>query len=1111
MNLTEHNGDDEFVDRLVEIDAAMAEGRTPNHSPNNDHDLTRAIACLERLESLWPRRSRTLDVTLRSLGTRIDDRPRQLGRFTIVRELGQGGGGVVFLANDPQLKRHVALKIPRPEAVFSPSMQQRFLREAEAAAQLDHRNIVPIYEAGECGGICFLITAYCPGPNLGAWLRERPKPVPVRQAALIVAALAAGVAHVHGRGVLHRDIKPSNVLLAAGDDSGELPFVPRLTDFGLAKLGATDTEARQNSANAMTRTGAVLGTPAYMAPEQAEARFDQVGPATDVYALGAVLYELLAGKPAFGGATDVATLQQVVSDEPPSLSKVRRDIPRDLETICLKCLEKAPARRYADAAALGEDLQRYLDGRPITARRTSGLERTGKRIRRQPLVAAMALVTIAAAASALAFALRPPAANSPEGDDPSTIARLAEEAERQAFVARNASYGLTVRRAWKLYESGEFGHLAECLRGCLPQPRESDLRGFEWHYLWRLAQREGIVFRGHTAPVGCASFSADGRLCATASPGDKRIIVWEWPHGRIIKEYPLELPHLYRLTLTADGARLVAFHQLSPPGSRGGRPDEVHKGVIKVWDLATGTVAAEHSFPWSVWATVSPNGRQVAGIFDPYPRNRQAELQIADVDQGVRRTLVKTNRSGMNVPAFSPDGKLIAVGVPSGVGAQALLIDVTSGTRMARLKLDDGPAERFFTPSFSPDGSRLAIGSSLGRGAIWNWSTGTVVQFHEESEIQDTVFDASGSVLVTKVVAPPSPYRIRLRDARTGTLLRDITPTAFDVNNFAMSADGQTIAFCGSDHLLHLQQLTPAPTEKLLPPPAPNGEAWTVSFSSKTQTLAAGYDNEAGQDAETLKLWDWRQAKPQVLAGHWSTVMALAYDPDGTTLATASHDTRVGLWRAADGQHLNWLTGHTKPVRAVAFSPDGRLLASAGSDMTIRLWDVAPRKLITSWIAHEKDIRGLAFSPNGRHLASASNDECVKIWEVETRLLLMTLSDDHNVSCIAYAPQGTLLATGNGRSEVKLWDSSTGRLKQILDRHTGDLRALTFSPNGRSLATGGEDKVVRIWNVVTGEELLTFPTQHFINSLAFDKEGMKLAAALHDGTVKIWDAKIPNP
>jgi tetratricopeptide (TPR) repeat protein/tRNA A-37 threonylcarbamoyl transferase component Bud32 len=319
----------------------------------------------------------------------------RLGRFELRRELGRGAFGVVFLAHDPQLGRDVALKVPRAEVLVTPELRARFQQEARAAAALDHPNLVPVYDAGEQDSICYIASAYCPGTTLAAWLRERTEPVPVRLAARLLAVLARAVEHAHQRGVLHRDLKPSNVMLEtpaggtrAGPGEDGLGFIPRVMDFGLAKLSAAATEG--TGPDCQTHTGAILGTARYMAPEQAEGQSKTLGPAADVYALGAILYELLSGRPPIVGETNLATLQLVRSQDPLPPGRLRPGLPRDLETICLHCLHKEPGKRYLSAQALAEDLERFLAGEPVRARPTAAWERALKWARRRPAVAALA-------------------------------------------------------------------------------------------------------------------------------------------------------------------------------------------------------------------------------------------------------------------------------------------------------------------------------------------------------------------------------------------------------------------------------------------------------------------------------------------------------------------------------------------------------------------------------------------------------------------------------------------------------------------------------------------------------------------------------------------------
>ncbi len=376
--------------------------------------LHRELAWCQQVRQLWSRATHSTGLhhpsTVRSAAhASADLSAANIGRFRILRELGRGGFGVVFLAYDPRLNRELALKIPREATLFSSELRERFQQEARVAANLDHPHIVQVYEAGEEDGICYIASAYCPGTDLAAWLRKHPAPVPADSAASLIATLAEAIAHAHARGVFHRDLKPGNILLqkdegrrmkdeksdAFGSDSSltlhPSSFLPKITDFGLAKL--VEDQAASMATVSPTGSGAIMGTPAYMAPEQAAGSNKTVGPAADIFSLGAILYELLTGRPPFQGDTPLETLLLVRTAEPVPPRRLRPKLPRDLETICLKCLAKEAPKRYASAQGLADDLWHFLANEPIQARPASPFERAQKWARRRPALAVLACVS----------------------------------------------------------------------------------------------------------------------------------------------------------------------------------------------------------------------------------------------------------------------------------------------------------------------------------------------------------------------------------------------------------------------------------------------------------------------------------------------------------------------------------------------------------------------------------------------------------------------------------------------------------------------------------------------------------------------------------------------
>jgi serine/threonine-protein kinase len=393
--------------------------------PNLATALREFFAAQDLFDGLAPALAPAVRTRLEAATLPMPAAGERVGDFELLEELGRGGMGVVYRARQTNLNRVVALKMIR-RGQADDAERARFRVEAEAIARLPHPNIVQIYEVGEHEGMPFLALEHCGGGSLAERLRDAT--LPPAEAAAVVAALARAMQAAHEQHVIHRDLKPANVLLAGGDAETPLArLTPKVTDFGLA---------RKLDDPGLTQSDVIMGTPSYLAPEQASGRSKEVGPAADVYALGAVLYECLTGRPPFQGPTLLDTVQQVLHSEPVPPSRLQPKVPRDLETICLKCLHKAPDRRYASAAELAEDLGRYLDGRPVQARRVGRAERLLKWVRRRPAAAGLAAALVLLVAGLLVAGWRY------QHDQLEQTARKTRDDARQEYVTKEMAAAL---------------------------------------------------------------------------------------------------------------------------------------------------------------------------------------------------------------------------------------------------------------------------------------------------------------------------------------------------------------------------------------------------------------------------------------------------------------------------------------------------------------------------------------------------------------------------------------------------------------------------------------------------------------------------------------------
>jgi WD40 repeat protein len=993
---------------------------------------------------------------------RPEDLPRPLGKFQLLALLGCGSFGAVYRARDTELGRVVAVKVPRAGRFSSAEEQERFLREARSAAGLRHPGVVAVHEIAHAGGLPCIVCEYVEGRTLAQQLAERR--LGFREAAELAAQVAEALDYAHRHGIVHRDVNPRNILL---DSAGR----PHVADFGLAR--------RDEGSVVVTLDGQILGTPAYMAPEQAAGEQTRVDGRSDVYSLGVTLYQLLAGELPFRGSIRML-LHQVLHDEPRPPRRLNDRIPRDLETVCLKAMAKEPARRYPSAGELAADLGRYLKGEPIRARPVGPLERGWRWCRRNPVVAGL---TAAVAATLLTgmgvswyFALKADA--------------NARNERRQRELAQRREYAANMNRIQSHWEAG---HVSQAL--ALLQEQQPDLRGWEWHHQERLAHADLLtLLHSHTYLDGVDSvaFSPDGQLLASAS---RSVKLWDPVSGRELATLQGQHPTaVARLAFSPDGKRLASANRGARHAQGGCDPM-----VAVLWDVTTGqplhTLTIHTGGDASV--ALSPDGTRLASA------GSDNIVRVWDI-AGDRVLVTLPGHTGevhTNGLAFSPDGTRLA---SASEDTTVKVWDVIRGQELLTIR---GHAARVGTVAFSPDGRQLASGGTDHTARIWDAATGRPVhtlQGHT-SQVNSVAFSPNG----TWLASADNDGTLRVWDVTSGDLLhtRRGHENAVQV---AFSPDGQRLASAGVDRTVRVWDVAGDYESRLLcRQTQPVG---SVVFSPDSRQLAT-----AGED-RTVRLWDMISGQERrVLRGHTRELWCVAFSPDGGRLASADAAGTIRVWDTAGGQPLQTLTGHTSQAFSVAFHPDGRRLASASRDGTVRVWDAARGRELRSLEGHPEggrkaSVHGVAFSPDGRWLASAGDDKNVRVWDVETGQERLTLRGHTKwVYCVAFSPDGQRLASGSDDNTVKVWDAGSGQLLCTLTSHTQPVWTVAFSRDGRRLASAGVREVVKLWDPESFQEVYTLPAGAHFASVAFSPDGHWLASVNADRQVRLWDARPLTP
>ena len=976
--------------------------------------------------------------------------PAMIGRFQLRIKLGSGAFGDVYRAHDPQLDREVALKVAKPGTLDSPERMGRFLREARAAANLRHPHIVPVFDSGRDGDLQYIAAGFIDGRTLEAEIEDAAgKPLDLKRAATVVRKLAEALGYAHKQGVVHRDVKPANVLV---DGAGE----PSLTDFGLA--------VRAGDEAVKTQDGKVMGTPAYMSPEQAAGKSAEATAASDQYALGIMLYEMATGRRPFEGPVELVFVQQI-QVEPRRPRSESHAIPKDLETIILKCLEKDPGRRYITCESLAEDLRRFLDGEPVTARRIGPVERLGRWAKRNPMVASSVsfgvlallvgtVVSLAQADEARWQAKLAKDAGENEAAQKKRADDKAEEAIKEAVKAKAEAkenrrlLDLTrLRDAQTLWQSDQIQAARDTLNEIAPENR-----CIAWGLLSRQYEGGLITLYGHDSIISNVATSSDGtRILTSASDGAR---IWDGRTGQQLRFLPGNTGASNRNSaISPDGAYVYVLMQ--PTGiwaidTRTGKPAFVLQGSEK----------------WAHTLAISGDGSRIAGSVSTGKTikiwNARTGERLREID--VTHHIYAPRTSSL---AMSADGSRIAACARLSSSSLIQVWETATGGVLDRAEVTGNPNNVVM----SGDGSRVLaaidpyIGSTAPRFHVWDEKTGrgTLLLKENVGPIRSLELSLDGSRLVTGSSTGPA----RVWDSRTGDMILALKGHIGPVTSVAISADGSRVVTGSWDQTVRVWD-------------ARTGER-VFRFSESSQgvgRLAMSANGEilvsTGGTARTIQLWDVRTGYPrQTIPSRMGPVRSAIFSPNGNHVITIGQEVR--LWDARTGQHLRDLVVHDGVVSLAAFSPDSTRVITVGSKSygsgsdQVRMWDIKSGRQILELKGLKeavKEIVGIAYVPDATGIVTLSNDGTTQIWDPNSGELRFSHKEQENqasfsIPTIAFSRDGARFVTCSGANRPRVWDARAGTPLEsptwpvAINQPFKQFKSVAFSPDGKRVLFAG--------------------------------------------------------
>ncbi|MBN2514354.1 MAG: protein kinase [Sedimentisphaerales bacterium] len=967
-----------------------------------------------------------------------------IGPYTPLGVLGEGGFGIVYLAEQKHpIKRQVALKIIKP-GMDSRRVIARFEAERQALALLDHPNIAHVLEAGSAeSGRPYFVMEYIKGLPVTEYCDHHQ--LNIEQRLTLFIQVCEAIQYAHQKGIIHRDIKPSNIIVCNQDGI----TIPKIIDFGVAKaIGMPLTDK-----TLFTQQGQLIGTPEYMSPEQADFKEQEIDTRSDIYSLGVVLYELVAGVLPFESQTlreaGYVEIQHIIREqEPPrpstklshlghdaiivaqnrrtELTTLVRSLHEELEWIPLKAIRKDRTLRYQTALELAQDIRNYLEGNPLKAGPETAGYRVHKFVRKYkgPVATAVAIVTLIIVGLFMITAMY---LQSEKLKKETVIAKIDVEKSRDEIERQLYNHCMALADASKVYN---VKYARQLLDLC-----PAALRRWEWAWLNSHLDQSLQTLSGHPGMVNSVSFRLDAERIASGGD-DNTVKIWDAKSGQLI--------------------RTMYGHQ---------------KEVESV--------------------CFSPDGKRiVSGSLD-------TQIILWDADSGLEVHTLRAHKNEVLSVCFSPDGKQIASG---SADKTILLWDTQSGQQIRSLS---GHQDVVLSVCFSPDGKQIASGSADKTILLWDTQSGQRIR--SLSGHQDVVLSVRFSPDGKRIASGSVDKQIILWDADTGNPIRPLGGHQSYVISVCFSQDGKKIASGGYDTTIRLWDTETG--QEIRPLSGHQGIVSSVCFSSDGRRIASGSCDG------TIKVWDAeRLCHVQLLSGHQGDVVSVCFSPDGKRIVSGSADNSIKLWDAGTGHQLRLLEGHADKVYSVSFRPDGKWIASGSADNSIKIWDANTGLQVCPPLKrHEGKVIYVCFGPDGRQLASAGTDDKIIIWDTDTGRPLQTISVPWMLgACLG--PDGKLIAAGTRFKTIRLWETDSGREIHTLKGHEGLVQRVSFSPDGRRIASGGNDNSIKLWDTQSGHEIRTLNGhQGAIHSICFSPDGKRIVSGSADNTIKIWDTDSGTP